>query len=154
MDGSTDSEIATAEIVDAEIVAAEVLHGQIAQHGHRSRLRLSIVGIGILAFVGLGAYVIVTGLQEDANKVAAMVRDHPILIEQLGGIDECRYNYGGSLGEGGKRTDIFDVRGPKGTGQFETYELFFKIRSIILRTESGEWELLDAADAGHVNNER
>ena len=133
-------------ITDSGIVDAEIVPEQPVQDSHRLRLRWALIGIGVLAFFALGAFVIVTGLQEDADKVADMVRDHPIVIEQLGGIDECKYNTFASLNEGGKRTDVFNVRGPKGSGQFVTFEFFYEFRSIILRTEAGEWELLDDAD--------
>ncbi len=133
-------------IVDAQIVPEQ-------PHQSGSRLRLALIGIGVLAFFGVGVWAILTGMQEDANKAADIVRDHPIVIEQLGGIDKCKYNTGASLNEGGKRTDVFDVRGPKGSGQLVTFEFFYEFRSIILRTEAGEWELLDDADMKDVEAE-
>jgi hypothetical protein len=131
---------AGSDIVDAEIVPATS-----GRANHRSQLRFALIGIGIVAFVTAGVFAIITFLHEDANKAAHMVRNHPIVIEQLGGIDECKYNFAASLYEGGKRTDVFDVRGPKGTGQLVTFEFFYEFRSIVLRNETGEWELLDDA---------
>ena len=126
------------QIIDAEIVPSVSQQGK-----HRSWLRLALIGAGVVAFVALGAYVIITEKHKDANKVADMVRNHPIVIEHLGGIDGCTWNTAASLSEGGKRTEVFDVRGPKGSGQLVTFEFLHKFRSITLRTQDGEWELLD-----------
>ena len=114
---------------------------------------------GVLGVGGVAAFVTVATIairyfgDEDAQKVAEKVRNHPLVLEKLGGIDECKMNFGASLNEGGKRTDVFDVRGPKGSGQFVTYELFYDYRSIKLRTAEGEWELLDGRENGVVPNQ-
>jgi hypothetical protein len=109
---------------------------------------LAIVGViglcAVIGFITLGVLVIRKSGEEDAVKVADMVRNHPVVIEQLGGIDECKMNFWDSLNEEGTDTDVFDVRGPKGRGQFVTEEsLFVGFFSIRLRTVNGEWELLD-----------
>ena len=108
-----------------------------------------VLGVGgVAAFVGLAVFVIRMSGDDDAKKVVDQVRNHPLVFEKLGGIDECKMNYAASLNEGGKRTDVFDVRGPKGSGQFVTFELFYQYRSIKLRTAEGEWELLDGRENG------
>lgn len=115
--------------------------------GPSLRLLAIVGGIGLCAVIGfitVGVLVIRKSGEEDAVKVADMVRNHPVVIEQLGGIDECKMNFWDSLNEEGTDTDVFDVRGPKGSGQFVTEEsLFVGFFSIRLRTVSGEWELLD-----------
>jgi hypothetical protein len=127
---------------DASIVDAEIIADPATAPKSGNWLRPSLIGLGIISFITVGVWVFISAKQDDADKVAALVRDHPILKEQLGGIDQCSYNTWASLNEGGKRTNVFDVRGPKGNGQFVTFELFYKFRSIILRTPEGEWELL------------
>jgi hypothetical protein len=108
--------------------------------------------LGVLGVVAVAAFITVAVIairyfgDEDAQKVAAQVRHHPLVLEKLGGIDECKMNFAASLNEGGKRTDVFDVRGPKGSGQFVTHERFYHWVSIKLRTAEGEWELLDGRE--------
>lgn len=126
------------EIIEAVVVSPLAKGGK-----RRSWLGLVAIGVGIIAFVGLGAYVIITEKHKDATKVADMVRNHPIVIERLGHIEECKWNSAASLNEGGKRTQVFDVRGSRGSGQFVTFEFLHKFRSITLRTTEGEWDLLD-----------
>jgi hypothetical protein len=135
------------DVFESGIVEAELVPDPPSPGNRKRMFRFALIGVGAIAFVALGAYVIVTSMQEDADKVADMVRDHPIVQEQLGGIDACSYNMLASLDEGGRSIDVFDVRGPKGLGQFVTFEFFYKFRSIVLRTEDGEWELLDEADS-------
>ena len=104
--------------------------------------------LGLFAFVALAVFGIRMTGDDIAKRVVDRVRNHPVVFEKLGGIDECKMNFAASLNEGGKRTDVFDVRGPKGSGQFVTFELFYQYRSIKLRTAEGEWELLDGRENG------
>jgi hypothetical protein len=125
------------DVVDAEIVPPE----QPDEQG--SWFKPALVGLGVVAFLVVAFFVITSFKQQDANKVADMVRSHPKVIEQMGGITECKWNTAASVTEGGKRTQVFDARGPKGSGQFVTFEFMGRFRSITLRTKQGEWELLD-----------
>lgn len=94
-------------------------------------------------FGGIATFVIRMGGDEDAAKVSELVRNHPMVMEKLGGIQECKKDFAASLSEGGKRTDVFDVRGPKGKAQFITFQLFYEFRFVKLRTDEGEWEFLE-----------
>lgn len=101
---------------------------------------------GVVSIVTLTVFALRMTGNDIAKRVVDRIGNHPIVFEKLGGIDECKMNFFASLNEGGKRTDVFDVRGPKGSGQFVTVERFFQYRSIKLRTAEGEWELLDGRE--------
>ncbi len=131
------------ELVDSELVQAENPYITNEDQPRRSPWKMPLIIAGVIAFVVVAVIVIRNGTQEDANRAADLVRQHPIVIEQLGGIDQCSHNFFASLNEGGKRTDVLDVKGPKGSGRLITFELFFKYRSIVLQTDEGEWELIE-----------
>lgn len=140
MTDSSRDDIVDAEIVDSEAIDAEIVPPESEQSPW---FKFALIGVGIVAFIAVAFFVITGAKQKDATKVADMVRNHPKVIEEMGGIVECTWNTAASVTEGGKRTQVFDVRGPKGSGQFVTFEFLGKFRSITLRTKSGEWELLE-----------
>ena len=143
MDESSEPEIVVAELVTPDFVIGEVVPTRNSQTAPKSRKRLYLITIGIIAFVGIGVYTVITGKQEDADEIAAEFRNHPVVIEQLGGISECSYNFMGNIGDRDGVDDVYNVKGPKGAGHLMVSEIFYLVVSIKLRTESGEWELLD-----------
>ncbi|WP_425615080.1 hypothetical protein NA78x_004969 [Anatilimnocola sp. NA78] len=130
------------ETFDAEVVEAETFTAEAVPSKPLPWIKVSLVLLAIIAFCGLGGFVIRSGKQDDADKLAAEMGNHPVVVEQLGGIEECSYSFIGSLNEGRKR-HVYDVRGPKDSGQIVTREFLFTVISTKLRTSAGEWELLD-----------
>ena len=59
------------------------------------------------------------GLSQGASQVKAKYADDPVVLEMLGGIDSCEMNFGDMMTEAQTRenTFVFDVEGPKGSGQ-------------------------------------
>ena len=119
---------------------------------HRVWLWVGLGSFGVVSFITLAVLVIRMSGRDDAKKVVEQIHRHPLVLEKLGGIEECEMNFLASLNEGGKNTDVFNVRGPKGSGQFVTHERFFSYDSIKLRTAEGEWELLDGRENGVAQN--
>ncbi|MEX0712056.1 MAG: hypothetical protein WD278_06880 [Pirellulales bacterium] len=87
----------------------------------------------------------------EGQRVAELVEDHPLVLEKLGGIERCEFNLAADLIEAGRSEQLYDVRGPKGSGQLIAVERFYQYRSIKLRTSEGEWELLEGdRDAARI----
>jgi hypothetical protein len=85
------------------------------------------LGVGVLVCCGscggLGYFTIQNEHREQAERLLADYRDHPIVVEQLGGLDSCQ----GNLAKGLNDEDadmVFDVRGPKGAGTLHVSEVF------------------------------
>ena len=108
-----------------------------------SRTRIIVGVVALIAILCVGAYVIVDVNSKKADELFGQVANHPQVIEELGKLEACSYDYFGSLTRGGKRVDVYFVRGPHGEGEIVTRELLFATRSIILRTDNGEWELME-----------
>lgn len=92
---------------------------------------------------GIGYLGVKTFGNLEAQRVAELVEDHPLVLEKLGGIERCEFNLAADLIEAGRWEQFYDVRGPKGSGRLIAVERFYKYRSIKLRTSEGEWELLE-----------
>ena len=98
-------------------------------HGNKTSKRPLVIGLCVVAVIGMAFVMLPIITQEDATELADRVRAHPTIIEQLGGIDDCSYSFMDSL-TGEKRTDIYDVRGPKGDGKLITYVVRSKLLTL------------------------
>ena len=104
------NDLSRAEIIEAEIVTS----GTPQQGKRRSWLRLALIGVGVIAFIGLGAYVITSEKHKDAAKVADMVRNHPRFgatsaRKELLGVNPLRNVTKGKFGqEGVVRSVLFE----------------------------------------------
>lgn len=119
---------------------------------HHVWLWIVLVLLGVGSCVTTGVVAVRKGGESDAREVAELVRRHPVVIEKLGGIDECRMNFVASL-NADTDTNVFEVRGPKGRGRLVASEGFLEYESIKLRMAEGEWELLDGRENGVAENE-
>ena len=80
------------------------------------------------------------------QEVADVVRDHPIVLDKLGGIDECTLNFVATAEEAGEDTLVYDVKGPKGSGRLVVLDVEDVILAVTLRIGSEEFELVDDDD--------
>mgnify|MGYP001304181887 CR=1 FL=1 len=106
-----------------------------------------IILLGASLFVPLSCCGVCGGgmywaMQVEADKVADVVRDHPLVHEKLGGITSCSCNMWDDLTHGNSDQHVFQVRGPNGHGQLISEEFLYRYISIKLKTDEGEWELL------------
>jgi tetratricopeptide (TPR) repeat protein len=107
---------------------------------------ITLVGVvgGILIVCGGGGYYGIQSVGDRrAQEVAELVRDHPIILEQLGGLERCEFNLLRDLDEGSRSRDVYEVHGPKGSGVLTVHEFLYQYDSIKLRIGKEEWELLD-----------
>lgn len=104
-------------------------------------------GGGVITYFGIRA-----ATADEGRKIAELVGNKPLVQEKLGGIDEIRFNMGATLNADGDAR-VFDVRGPKGSGQLVVEEFFYEYVSILLKTSDGEWELLEDEEAASSPDE-
>ena len=59
------------------------------------------------------------GMNEMAKQVQTKYADDETVVEYIGGIESCAFNFGDTISEQQRREDtwVFDVEGPSGSGQ-------------------------------------
>ncbi len=92
------------------------------------------------ACCGFGFWADRTDHREMAQQIVAEYGQHPIVVEQLGGIDRCEGNLLAELDDR-EHDMIFDVDGPRGSGQILIDSIFGQIVTVILSKDGREWEL-------------
>ena len=102
------------------------------------------LGVGVLVCCGscggLGYVTIQNEHKEHAQTLQSDYRNHPIVLEQLGGLDSVEGNLAKGLND--EDSDmVFDVRGPKGAGTLHIEALLGEIYSVILKKDGEEWDL-------------
>jgi tetratricopeptide (TPR) repeat protein len=106
----------------------------------------TLVGVvaGVLLVCGGGGYYAIQSVGDRrAQEVVELVRDHPIILEQLGGLERCEFNLLRDLNEGSRSRDVYEVHGPKASGVLTVHEFLYQYDSIKLRIGKEEWELLE-----------
>jgi hypothetical protein len=83
-----------------------------------------------------------TAKREDAAALQQQFKDHPQVVAQLGGLDTCEPNLSAEFVDS-EYSSVYDVSGPSGSGQIMVSELFGEQLSVVLRTDEGQWELLE-----------
>jgi hypothetical protein len=106
-----------------------------------------LIGVGAIvccgACGGVGYVTIQNEHKTHAQTLQNDYRDHPIIVEQLGGLDSVQGNLAKGLND--EESDmVFDARGPKGAGTLHIEAMFGEIYSVILKKDGQEWDL--AAD--------
>jgi hypothetical protein len=105
-----------------------------------------VLGVGVLLCCGVcggvGFVTIQNEHKEHAQTLQNDYRDHPIVVEQLGGLDSVTGNLAKGLND--EDSDmVFDARGPKGAGTLHIEALFGEIYSVILKKDGQEWDLTE-----------
>lgn len=107
-------------------------------------------GIGALLMLGCcgmcgSLYLAEVGFKEKSKQLQQDFANHPIVQEELGGINEVQHSWSGTINEDGEDDLVFEAKGPKGKGQLIVTEEGFgdEQTSVRLRTSKGEWELLE-----------
>src|SRR5687768_9736358 len=88
------------------------------------------------ACCGVGAWTIRTGLAKDARRVEARIQDHPVVLDKIGALQECKYSFTATTNRGFEDAEydrVFEIKGTKGNGLVLTSELFGQYVSILLR---------------------
>lgn len=95
---------------------------------------------------GGGAGLVYFGLGVVAEQVADDLRDHPVVQEQLGGIDEIEVDFVASAARDDDDEFVYNVRGPKGSGTLIAKSVDHgngeEVESATLRTAAGTFELV------------
>ena len=76
----------------------------------------------------------------------ARIKEHPVVPDKIGALQECKYSFAATTNRGFEDAEydrVFEIKGTKGSGLVLTSELFGQYVSILLRTNEGEWELLE-----------
>ena len=90
------------------------------------KIALIVLGVGILCCgcCGGGIYWMMgKGMKQLASSVETQYANHPVVQDKLGGIDSCTFSWGGLISyaqenpNAEKGTIVFEVSGPKGSGQ-------------------------------------
>jgi hypothetical protein len=117
---------------------------------------LGALGVGVLICCGscggLGYVTIQNEHNEHARTLQNDYRDHPIVLEQLGGLDSVQ----GNLAKGLNDNDadmVFDARGPKGAGTLHISAMFGQIYAVVLKKDGQEWELTSDDDAEEMTDD-
>jgi hypothetical protein len=108
------------------------------------------LGIGVLLCCGscggLGYVTIQNEHKEHAQTLKSDYNNHPIVLEQLGGLDSVEGNMAKGINDD-ESDMVFDVRGPKGTGTMHIEAMFGEIYSAILKKDGQEWDLTAEEEA-------
>lgn len=110
-------------------------------------LLLVIGGGGLLMCCGGGGALVYFGLGVMGEEVAEQLRDHPVIQEQLGGIDEIDVDFTASAARDDDEEFVFNVKGPKGSGTLITRTITDdlgndRVESASLRTSTGTFEIV------------
>jgi hypothetical protein len=109
---------------------------------------LGLTLVGCLCCGGLGYF----GIQAAGQQVVDLVQDDPQVQEQLGGITSSSMNIMATAEEqqdtGEQNVIVFDVTGPKGSGQLIGKQRGNVYQWIKLRTDQGEWTVYGTAPEG------
>jgi hypothetical protein len=106
-------------------------------------------GLGLLSCCCCGGFGYFA-LDQAGQQVAGALRSNPIVQEQLGGVDDVSLNLEATGAEGqtgGGQVLVYDVTGPKGTGQVTVQQAPGGFRPIKLRMGGNEWDL-SGSDGG------
>ena len=102
------------------------------------------LGIGILLCCGscggVGHFTILNEHKEHAQTLLNDSHNHPIVLEQLGGLDSVEGNMAKGLNDD-ESDMVFDVRGPKGAATLHIEAVLGEIYSVILKKDGQEWDL-------------
>lgn len=106
-----------------------------------------IIGGAVLTCCGGGAGLVYFGLDVVAEQVADDLRDHPVIQEQLGGIDEIDVDFTASAAADGDEEFVFKVKGPKGSGTLTARTISTddgreQVERATLRTDKGTFEIV------------
>jgi hypothetical protein len=101
-------------------------------------IKLLSVSVGIL----LLPVVLLPAMRMIGSSDVDEVRSHPIVMEQIGGIESYSFSVFGSL-NAGKNTTVYSVEGPNGEGDLMIWDPLLGGKTVRLRTKDGEWELTD-----------
>jgi len=74
-------------------------------------------GVGLLVCCGGGGALVYFGLGVMGEEVADQLRDHPVIQEHLGGIDNIEVDFTASAARDDDDEFVFKVSGPKGSGK-------------------------------------
>lgn len=108
------------------------------QHRRKGMLKGVLLSAAII-LLPLGMWLVINA---EARDEAQEVANHPIVVEQLGGIDSASYDFFASS-DAGRKTKVYAVSGPKGDGELIVRDPILGAKTVRLRTEHGEWELSD-----------
>lgn len=109
---------------------------------------LGIVGVTLFGTCACcsGVAYFGTGVVSDefGKQIALQYSDDPIVVRQLGGIDSCSMNTWATWQHEDEEMFVFDVKGPKGSGQIEAKQsrgagIRFESAKLIL--EQSSWVL-------------
>ncbi len=104
-------------------------------------------GGGLLVCCGGGGALVYFGLGVMGEEVADQLRDHPVIQEQLGGIDEIEVDFTASAARDDDDEFVFKVKGPKGSGTLTAKTVTDDegddhVERASLRTDKGTFEII------------
>jgi hypothetical protein len=133
--------------VNAEVVATGPYPPPPPSTSSSSKVLIYILcGFGVMSLLccgtcsGLGFWTIQNEHRENAQKIIAEYANHPIVVEQLGGIDSCRANLLAGLDDS-QHDMVFDVQGPRGSGTIHADAFLNQLITVVLRKDGQEWDL-------------
>lgn len=89
----------------------------------RGRGWMKLLGCGgcallaVVALLGGGALLVIMGFEMLEEQVADDLREHPVILEHLGRLDELEIDLGASMAAPGENDWVFEARGAQGTGR-------------------------------------
>lgn len=110
-------------------------------------LIVAILGGGAFVCCGGGILIAWFGLNVVAQEVADELRDHPVIQEQLGGIEDIDVDLAASAAKDDNEEFVFKVRGPKGSGTLTARTITDingneQVERASLRTANGTFEIV------------
>jgi hypothetical protein len=90
---------------------------------------------------GLGLWTVQNEHRETAQKIISEYANHPVVVEQLGGIDSCKGNLLAGLDDS-QHDMVFDVHGPLGSGTVHVETFIGQMITVVLRKDDKEWDLM------------